>query len=206
MTNIITEFTGLDAAADYFQLMPERTAKAARLAINTVINRSGMRLIQDEMYADVNFPKNYLKGDRLAVTELATENKLVGAIKARKRATSLARFAAPGTPLGSRAGAQVRVMVNAGQGVTLRNAWLVRLRKGASLTEDNYNIGLAVRLHPGEKLNKKTAHHSWLVPDQVALLYGPSVDQVFKDVAEETGPRILDLTSAEFFRQFERLQ
>jgi len=127
-------------------------------------------------------------------------------ILARKRATSLARFAAPGTPLGLRKGSSVTVQVKRGSRTVLRNAWLVRLRRGASMSEDNFNVGLAVRLKPGESLgNKKSAHKSWLIPNQVALLYGPSVNQVFDDVAESQGPEILNLVATEFFRQFDRL-
>jgi hypothetical protein len=44
-----------------------------------------------------------------------------------------------------------------------------------------------VRLKPGEQavMGKKTTHQSWLVPGRVALLYGPSVDQVFRQVADD---------------------
>lgn len=203
---ITSEFEGLDAMRDYIASFPKRTPRAARLAINTVISRKGMKLLQDEMYDQVAFPKNYLKGDRLFVRKFARETDLTGIILGRKRATSLARFAAPGTPIGSQARAGVRVMVNRGSSVTLRNAWLVRLRRGASLTEDNFNVGLAIRLREGERIaGKFSTHSSWLVPGQVALLYGPSVNQVFDDVAEEQGPQVLNMVSDEFFRQFDRM-
>jgi len=135
-------FTGLDGVGDYFRAFPDRTRRAARLAINRVIAREGMKEVQDEMYAQVAFPKGYLKGDRLAVSKYATESNLEGVILARKRATSLARFAAPGTPLGSRKGSSVTVQVKRGSRTVLRNAWLVRLRRGASMSEDNFNVSL----------------------------------------------------------------
>lgn len=206
---VISEFEGLDDAGDYFKRVPDRSKKAARLAINRTVSREGMKLVQDEMYDDVNFPKGYLKGDRLFVSRYATESNLEGVILGRKRATSLARFASAGTPIGSGYGGGkstgVTVQVNRGKTTRIANAWLVRLKRGTSKTEDQFNIGLAVRLKPGEKLNKTTAHRAWLVPNVVALLYGPSVDQVFKDVAEETGPQMLTLVAKEFFRQFDRL-
>lgn len=202
---INSTFEGLDGTADYFKRMPERTARAARLAINRTISREGMKLVQQEMYEQVNFPKNYLKGDRLFVKQYASESNLEGIILGRKRATSLARFASSGTAIGSQAKAGVTVQVKRGSSTFLRNAWLVRLKRGASLSEDQFNIGLAVRLKPGESLGKKTKHQSWLVPGSVALLYGPSVNQVFDDVAETSGPAILDMTATEFFRQFNRL-
>lgn len=204
--NIVSTFEGLDEMQQYMGSFPKRTSQAARLAINTTLSRKGMKLLQDEMYDQVAFPKNYLKGDRFFVSKFARETDLVGAIMGRKRATSLARFAAPGTPIGSRGRAGVRVMVSKGKSAVLRNAWLVRLRRGASLTEDNFNVGLAIRLGNGEKVTGKfSSHSSWLVPGQVALLYGPSVNQVFDDVAEEKGPQVLDLVADEFFRQFERM-
>lgn len=203
---VYSEFEGLNEIESYLKSFPKRVPRAARLAINTVISRKGMKLIQDEMYDQVAFPKNYLKGDRLFVRQFATEANLTGIILGRKRATSLARFAAPGTPIGSQGSRGVKVVVSRGSSAFLRNAWLVRLRRGASLTEDNFNVGLAIRLREGEKVTGKySSHRSWLVPGQVALLYGPSVNQVFDDVAEDTGPEILNMVGEEFNRQFDRM-
>lgn len=203
---IVSEFEGLGDLGDYFKSFPARTRRAARLAINQVVKREGLKAIREEMLDQVNFPKNYLTGDRLGISQYATETNLEAVVKARKRATSLARFASPGTPIGSRRGSGVTVRVSRGGSQYLKSAWLVRLRRGASLTEDNYNVGLAVRVQPGDKiLGKHSAHSSWLVPGHVALLYGPSVEQVFRDVAETEGPQILKLVGDEFFRQFDRL-
>ena len=205
MSSVSVDIEGLTDAESYFKNFPKVTAQAAAIAINYAVSRGGLKMLQDEMLGQVSFPSGYLSGDRFGPSEFASPTKLEGAVKARKRATSLARFAAPGTPLG-RTNGSVQVRVKTGRSTTLRNAWLVRLRKGASLTEDNYNVGLAVRVGKGERLAKKySEHRSWLVPGAIALLYGPSVDQVFKDVAEVQSSRILDMTSAEFFRQLERL-
>lgn len=209
----------LEDAAMYFQRMPEIAAKSASLAINQVVDRQGLRLAADAIYEQVAFPKDYLKGDRLTVSQRARPNNLIAVIKARKRATSLARFA-QGTPIGGgqfiagggRApNAGVRVTVRPGNATVMRAAFLVRLNKGASMDEDNYNVGLAVRVKAGETIKGKSGEHqSWLVKPTdkrsgVALLYGPSVDQVFSDVAGEISDPMLKLVSAEFFRQFTRL-
>lgn len=203
---ITTELEGLQDVEAYFKNVPHVAKRAARLAINDTISRKGMKVIQNEMLDQVAFPSGYLKGDRLGVARYASESNLEGVIRARGRATSLARFAS-GAPLGAgRRGSTVKVMVRKGAATYLRSAWLVKLNKGASLTEDHYNVGLAVRIKPGDNVvGKFSAHQSWLVPGTVALLYGPSVDQVFRDVAEDTAPEILDLVATEFFRQFERL-
>lgn len=205
MSTFDIDLTGLTGTIDYFKTLPDESARAASMAINQIASRSGMRTIQDEMYAQIQFPRGYLTGDRLGVTQYAKPTSLEAKITARKRATSLARFAA-GQPLGSRGHAGVRVAVKAGSSTHLKDAWLVRLNKGASKDEDNYNIGLAVRLKPGQQLeNKKSTHTSWLVPNAVALLYGPSVNQVFQDVREDVSGELADQLSAEFFRQLRRL-
>lgn len=200
------EMSDLVDLSKYFDRFSDASAQAMSLAMNTVIQRGGMKLVQERMYDEVAFPKGYLGGDRLYVNQFAKPNNLQVSIVGRKRATSLARFAS-GQPIGSKGKLGVRVQVQKGTQRHMKNAWLVRLKKGTSLTEDNYNVGLAVRLGPGESVvnNKRTMHKSWLVPNQVALLYGPSVDQVFRDVAEEVAEPIADMVVDEFFRQLERL-
>lgn len=201
---IITEIEGLREMGMYFKVMPDVSAKCASLAINQTIQRAGLNLARKTIEQEIAFPKGYLTGDRLRPQKFAKPNDLEGSIVARKRATSLARFATPGQPF-NKPGITVRVGRGGGS-TALRGAWLVRLKQGASLTQDQYNVGLAVRVKPGDKLrNKKQGHKSWLVPDKVALLYGPSVDQVFRQVADDISLPVADLVSAEFLRQFERL-
>lgn len=205
MARLEVSVEALAETIDYFERMPEVSSRAARLAINQVASRSGMKLAQEAIYDEVAFPKGYLTGDRLRVGQYASESNLEATIIGRKRATSLARFA-QGQQLGSAGRLGVRVRVKGGSSEHLRRAWLVRLRRGASLDEDNYNIGLAIRVNPGESVvGKYSSHSSWLVPGSVALLYGPSVDQIFRSVAEDIAPQIGDMVADEFFRQFSRL-
>jgi hypothetical protein len=190
----------------YLETMPELTARAMRLAINGVTKGKGMSAIKRQMLDEIAFPSGYLNADRLKVTKLATDTKLESVITGRKRATSLARFVNGTAVPNSKRSDGVTVRVQKGRTTYLKNAFLVRLKRGASITEDNYNVGLAVRLKPGEQLaNKRTQHKAWLVPNKVALLYGPSVDQVFAGVIEELRPQIGDDVAAEFHRQFARL-
>lgn len=186
-------------AVDYFQRLPGVADKAAQLAINTVAERGGMTLIRRSILDDIAFPKDYLTSDRIGVSKKAKPGDLEAVIKARQRATSLARFAAPGTPLGSRARVGVQVGVKRANGTTvLKNAWLTKLRNG--------NVGLAVRIKPGQTFaNRNDPITSWLVPGKVALLYGPSVDQVFRDVSEQSAAPIGRMVNDEFLRQFARL-
>lgn len=181
---------------DYIQRFPREVDKAAQLSINTVANRGALKLARNDILANINFPKDYLTGDRLRVTKLAKPTDLEAVIGARQRATSLARFADSSTTLGSRARVGVRVQVKRGKTVLLKKAWLVNLRNG--------NLGLAVRLKPGQSIDNKTGTTRWLVPGKVALLYGPSVDQVFRDVSEDIASPVGRMLAAEFNRQLTR--
>ena len=203
MTRISAE--GLVDFGEFIRTAPEVATRAASMAINDVATRSGLRAIKDKMTDEIDFPSGYLSGDRLKVTQRATPENLLAVITGRKRSTSLARFSS-GTAVPNSKAAGVNVRVQQGRTTFLKKAFLVRLKKGASLTEDNYNIGLAIRVGPGETvLNKKTVHKSWLVPGKVALLYGPSVDQIFASVADDLAPELAEMTANEFFRQFARL-
>lgn len=179
--------------------IPEVTDKAASLAINTVANRSGLTLLRKSILDDIAFPRDYLTNDRFGVRSNATPQNLESRITARHRPTSLARFAQPGTPLGSRARVGVRVQVSKKKGAKNfgKWAWLTPLANG--------NIGLALALRPGEKVDNRYGEPAWLVPGRVALLYGPSVDQVFRHVSEDEAPKIGRMVNDEFNRQFARL-
>jgi hypothetical protein len=188
----------LDTAA-FINHLPDVVEKAAQLSINQVATRGGLSLIKNDILEHIRFPKDYLTSDRLAVTQKAKPGQLEAVIGARERPTSLARFASPGTPIGSRLKSGVHVQVAARGGSTAFNkAWLVRLKNG--------NVGLAMRLTDGKPFdNKNKAVTSWLIPDKVALLYGPSVDQVFRTTSEKVAAPIATMVTTEFFRQFERL-
>lgn len=198
--------TGSEELERYFRTMPERTARAMRLAINSTVKGRGMSTIKKQMLSEVAFPSGYLNADRLRVGTLATDTRLEASIIGRKRATSLARFVTGSPVIGTRRKDGISVRVKSGRTTYLKNAFLVKLNKGASFSEDNYNVGLAVRLQPGEQLsNKNSSHKAWLVPGKVALLYGPSVDQVFSDVAVTVSPALADMVAADFHRHFERI-
>lgn len=192
---------------DYLESVPKIAEDSIRMAINKVAGGKGMTRIKKAMTDEIAFPSGYLNGDRLRVTKRATGTSLEAIIVGRKRATSLARFVTGGAMVtNSKTAGGVQVRVKKGKTTYLKNAFLVRLNRGASLSEDNYNIGLAVRLKPGEQLgNKRTQHQAWLVPGKVALLYAPSVDQVFATVSEKVSGKIADDIAAEFHRNFARL-
>lgn len=183
----------LDEMRDYFARLPDIAEQAAVMAINDVAERKGMGVIKGDMRDQVNFPPGYIES-RLRVTRRATKGMLEATIRGRDRATSLARFAQGQTPANTR-GRGVRVSVGRGQTTVMRRAFLVNLRNG--------NTGLAIRLKGGESL--RNTQGAVQLEGNVWLLYGPSVDQVFRGVVDDRADDLANMVSREFQRQFIRL-
>lgn len=186
---------------DYFRRLPDVANMAARMALNDVARGSGMKLLRAAIEKQVHFPPGYVNNDRLFVSQPARNDKLEVHITARQRPTSLARFA-QGATLGKRGGG-VKVEVHHGSLRPMKSAFLVRLRAGAALSNEQFNVGLAIRLKPGQRLVNKRVQTQ--LGHNVYLLYGPSIDQVFREVAAEEAPHITPLVENEFLRQFTRL-
>ena len=183
------------------------TKQAIRMAAARAINkvtRDGRVEIARDIRDQVNLPASYVAPGqkRLYVSQQATTGNLEGKITARGRATSLARFV-QGTP---RRGQGVRVEVAPGRSRYMKRAFLIRLPAGTSNVDTKYNMGLAIRLRPGETLqNKLTARR---MEKGLYLLYGPSVDQVFRardgsGVANEKAPQLASELEREFLRLLE---
>lgn len=185
--------TALKDVRQFFEALPDIADQAAVMAINQVAERDGLSMIRTQMRKEVNFPAGYLEGQRMRVTRKARSGDLEAVIKGRDRATSLARFAAGQTPISTRRGG-VRVTVGKNT-KTLKKAFLVNLRNG--------NMGLAVRLKPGQRL--ENSERAVKLSNNVYLLYGPSVDQVFRGVADERANAIADMVTNQFLRQFARI-
>ena len=118
------------------------------------------------------------------------------------RNTSLARFVR-GSPKVGKQG--VYVAVSPGKARFMKRAFLIKLPQGSNpITDTQHNLALAMRLKRGETLqNKSTARR---IASGLYVLYGPSVDQVFRN-REDTGvaidliPELEDDLQAEFLRQ-----
>lgn len=203
--SVSVDLRGVLELDDFLAAVPDATRKAASQAINSVIRGPGLAEYRKGISEQVNFPTGYLNDDRIGVTQLTTPSRLEGRITGRQRATSLARFAS-GATVGSKGGVSVRVKKGGG-GRFMRNAFLVRLRAGTSLDNDSFNVGLALRLAPGQTvIGKKDTSNMVRLDANVVLLYGPSVDQILRnDVAETATPAVVDSIVTEFFRNFQRL-
>ncbi len=206
MSARITALNLLDIS-EFLGDRPEVARKAARLAINDTTKKKAVPLYRRLMQAEVEFPPGYLNDpDRFGQTKQATEADLSATITARFRPTSLARFAPGQSEEGARRTGGVNVKVNRGGGARrIKRAFFVRLRRGRD-TADGNNLGLAIRLKPGERLRgrKKGGSGVQLAPD-LYLLYGPSVDQVFREASVAGSPEVADDLLKEFTRQWIRL-
>lgn len=192
---------------EFLEAQPAAARTSARIAINSVTSRKAVPRLRKAMRAEVNFPAGYLEDpDRFGQTKQATDADLSATVTARFRPTSLARFTEGQSFEGARRTGGVNVKVNRGGGATrLPGAFFVRLRQGADV-RDGFNVGLAIRLKPGERLRgrKKGASGVELAPN-LYLLYGPSVDQVFRTTSVAESPAIAQDLQREFVRQFIRL-
>lgn len=189
---------------DFTEGSADQIRRAASQAINTVTRNKrakAARLIRGQ----VNLPARYVSpsGKGLYISQKASPSHLEGRITARGRPTSLAQFV-QGSPRVGKAG--VVVEVQPGKARFMKRVFPMKLPQGNTLTATKYNLGLAIRLRPGERLrNKVTARK---VSNGLYLLYGPSVDQVFRSldgtgVANDMVPEIERDLSEEFLRLLE---
>jgi hypothetical protein len=180
-------------------------ASTASKAINT-ITRKARTAGAREIRKQVNLPARYVSpsGKGFYISETANPASLQARITARGRPTSLARFQ-QGTSKPGKAG--VHLEVAPGRARFMRRAFIINLRGiGGSTDPDLANKGLAIRLRPGERLQNKVDALPFSGKDrQLYLLYGPSVDQVFRSrdgtgVANDMVPKIEDDLTSEFIR------
>lgn len=191
---------GISALRD-IETLPADVKRAAMQAVNKTVQRGRTKAAR-RIREQVAFPARYLSGKdgRLAITKKATADDLEGVITGRHRPTSLARFTTSGT-VGGRNG--VRVSVAPGFARMMRRAFLIRLRAGSANLDTKSNMGLAIRLRPGETIkNKKRV----VQMGNLHLLYGPSIDQIFRSVADEEAPEMADFLETEFLRLMELRQ
>lgn len=195
------EVSAIKGLTDFLDAAPETSRKAAALSMNDITGGKGLTRYKKSIRSQVAFPGGYLEeADKFGQTGFATPGHLVTAISARQRPTSLARFASGGA-IGTEG---LTVRVKPGRSIRLKRAFKVRLRAGTSLEDGN--TGLAVRLKPGQTFRgKKDTSKMVRLAKDVFLLYGPSVDQVFRSVAVTDTPAVLDEMGLEFLRQFTRL-
>lgn len=187
--NYYVTIEGLGVLSE-FEKIPAEIRRAAVRAVNSTAER-GRPAASRQMRAQIRFPASYLSGQngRLEVSKRASTNSMSATITGRQRPTSLARFST-GSP---RRGVRVGVKAG-GKTALLRRAFLIHLRSGSDSLN---NVGLAIRTS-GEK--PKGAYKPKQLGKNLWLLYGPSVDQVFRTVSEDIAPELAEFLEAEFLR------
>lgn len=198
-------FRGLDEVRRSVAGIPERVDEASAFAINEAA-RYGQAESSRRIREQVAFSARYVgsaedPSARLRVSKRARKGDLEAVIAGRTRPTSLAQFV-KGTFKRNR---PVRVKVSATRGAqTIRNAFPMKLRRGTGVYDpDNANVGLAIRLGKDEVVRNK--RQMVQVSGSLYLLYGPSVDQVFRDVRYDVQGPVGDVLESSFLRNFARL-
>lgn len=197
--NFVVAAEGL-ADSRPLEAMPRNILLACQRAVNRTAERAATasrRGIREQ----VNFAAQYLTGtdssgrQRLGITKRASTDNLEAVITGRHRPISLARFIV-GNPSPGKAGVQVSVAP--GFARMMRRAFVIRLPAGKSDLETKSNLGLAIRLRPGEEIHNKRV--MLRLSGNLYLLYGPSVDQVFATVRGDVAPNAEQFLGAEFVR------
>lgn len=184
--------TDVDSAS-----MGAMNRRYAAMAINRSVKKA-RTLAADAIPRQINLSRQYVYG-KLKVGPPATSNNLASEVTGKFRPTSLAEFAR-GTPESTRKAGFVDVEVKAGHFERMPRAFLIRLRgKGGSIEEGKANVGLAIRLRQGETVHNKRVS-MMKTRDGLTLLYGPSVDQLFRTVREDIGPDVGDFLAKEYSR------
>lgn len=168
-----------------------------RISVNETA-RFARRQSKNEILKQVNFPGNYLDDlpNRFWIAKWASENDPEAVIAARHRATSLARFVTG--PTVRKQG--VTISMKNGQTSHLQRGFLMKLKSGKASIDSVSNLGLAVRTAPGEKPAAAYKPVEIKSMPGVWLLYGASVDQVFKSVRQDVSPEAAAYAAREFRR------
>lgn len=192
---------GLRNLAAAVALMPAAAEQAARRAVNDAA-RFGRALAARRITTDDNITKGYLdSNNRLSITKFASGNDLEAIITGRDRATSLARFSKTTVTFGKQKGVVVSVLRQNTK--LMKQAFFMRLKRGQSLDPQNNNVGLAIRLKKGQKLQGSVGALD--LGKGLYLLYGPSINQIFEGVSEDIVDEVGSKMEDEFIRQYELL-
>lgn len=189
---------GLSDAVDDIDQLPDRVKMAAHRAVNYAATRAKTAAGR-RMREQINWTASYVN-DKLAL-KLANGDETEATISTTFRPTSLARYAVGSKQPWTYA---KRLHVGAARYADTNGKMLfVPLRAGkAAITEDNFNLGLAVRLKDGDTIRGK--YNVKPIGKGLYLLYGPSSAQVFYTVAEDVIPDVSGWLDQEFTRQMNR--
>lgn len=180
----------------------ERGDRAAAKAVNEGA-QFAVRAGAKDIASEVNLTQKYIRdGGRLAVSGLASAGNLEATVTGRDRPTSLARFSRTGQTFGRQRLAPTVAVAKGSAGRRIPGSFFMRLRKGN--TGELGNVGIAVRLKPGESLPGKRVQPK-ASKSGLALLYGPSVGQAFRSAAPRAAGPVSDKTVQALLRELDRM-
>ena len=189
MNDYLILVEGIESLNDVDSL-DEKIIASARIAVNKATDKARV-MASEDIRGSINLGRNYL-AKRLTVVKRASGNDLEGMIRGSDNPTMLARFANTRNPRVARKAGGVTVSVKPGS---------AKFMKGAFLMDLGNTVGLAIRVKPGESLrNRKNAKR---VANGLYLLYGPSVNQAFRLVADDRLDDVLDILETEYNRQMD---
>lgn len=185
------EQKGLSAAISDIADLPANMRKALVAAVNAVVP-DAYSLSVERITEQVALTKTYVKS-RLYVSQTATVQDPMAVISGRVRSTQLRRYqgkqlyTAAKLPGKRRlAGTSVRVKAG-GQTKVLNHAWIIKLKYGDLDAKAGMTMGIAMRTGTGR--------------NDYRILYGPSVDQIFRDVKDEIRPEVEQMLATEWVKQ-----
>lgn len=183
---------GLASLFDDFDNVSDKIKSRAAMAINATARKFRTESSR-EMRKQVAFQARYLDSKangKLRVRQQASAHRLEAAIEGRFDPTSLTQFVVGNKAHGRRA---PKLRVSPGSRTVIPNSFIMNLASG--------NQGLAIRLKKGETIRNKRKMVSFSKKDSnLYLLYGPSVDQVFRSVADDVSPDAALYLEREFLR------
>lgn len=185
------EQIGLADAIENLSELPVSLRSALARAVNNVVP-SAYSLSVEKITSQVALTPSYVKG-RLYISQRATTTDPLAVISGRVRSTQLRRY--QGKQLytqaklpGKKRLAGVSVRVKAGGNTkVLKHAWLIKLKYGEADAKLGLTMGIAQRTGPNR--------------NDFKILYGPSVDQVFRDVKDQIRPDVQSMLADEWMKQ-----
>lgn len=194
---------GLDGekAIASFAKFPKAAKEASRLSVISAARYAHSESAK-EIFGQVNLLKGYIS-DRLTLKYSGSGESLAASITGRFQPTSLSRF----TLSEPKKGKVVRVRVKRNGQAKRGKYFAVKLRQGSELTDIKFNVGLAIRVKPGQAFTGSDGA-KLLRSDKYGdtyLLYGPSINQIFRGVSQDLSKSIEEKLADEFERQLLRL-
>lgn len=183
---------GLAEVRQRLAALGEKAPRVMAMVINRGADRARTRGVS-AIAAQVKLQKSYIR-DLLAVSKKASKADPDAVITGRKRPTLLFRYGAVQRTVPARNGKRRKAGVSVNvkrKSAPAEGKWFIvhRLKNsGASAVISRFRRSSGVG-------------NRW---DGLKVLYGPSVDQLWRDVRDDVAPEVMEWAGTELVRQLER--